>query len=192
MAQEIVDHIEKYLGTIQRGWGPDALEHKRFQIIECRSQADPSVTAYATLGLHRHALPSWKNPTKLIRHELFVLTPTSTGKQHFPEIVEQVAAETLDRQRPYLRGEVIGPRGRLADGFPMEALYVSLPAVFSQEFAACSVEGNDVAIAMLIPITGQEAAFIGKSGWSAFEDKLVETGVDVVDLSRRCVCSHEG
>ena len=190
MAQEIIDHLEKYLGTIQRGWGPEVLEHREFQIVECRSHADPDAAAYATLGLHRHALVSSGGSAQFIRHELFVLAPTSVGEQHFPAILDQVATEALAHQRPYLRGEVIGPRGQLAEGSSMEAFYVSIPTIYPDEFAVCSVDGDDVIIVMLVPITGREAEFVKVRGWSAFEDRLVETGADVLNLSRPCTCSR--
>ena len=80
----LIEHYEKYLGTIQHGWSQDANGIEMpFQVIECQGGTIPEIAAFATLGLSKYELIS-PHSTKLIRHELFLAAPVTFGTKNLP------------------------------------------------------------------------------------------------------------
>jgi hypothetical protein len=181
----LIDHFEAHLGPIETGWDTNELgERTPFLVVRFgRGPVECSIT-FATLGLSNTALTSPLSG-KRIRHELVVVVPAGLRVSNIPGILQQVAEEALAAGRPYLRGEVIGPRGPLFEGTRMEALYVASPVYFPDSFAYFeSSVLNTVVLAWLVPITANEARFVWEHGWDAFEDRLVELDPDLVDIHR--------
>lgn len=187
----LIEHIERYLGTIQRGWkvSPDGAPMP-FQVVECRRTAIDDVIAFITLGLSHTELAMSECPDcgpRTVRQELLFLARTGGGDLPVPSLLQQVGQEALRQGTAYLRGEVIGPRGPLF-GSRLEALYVAAPVYQPDEFAGCTeVDGTERVIAWLVPITGEEAAFVRSWGWRAFESLLVEKNPDLTDTARLSV-----
>lgn len=180
----LIEHFEEVLGQIELGWSVDA-DGRRipFQIVRFPLGSGPGTISFATLGLGRHPLRS-PNSAVEIRHELLMLAPESLRDGVLPSLIQQVGEETVHSQRPLLRGDVIGPRGPLIQGSQMEALYVTQPVYFPDEFATCREEYGAVVIAWLVPISASEAHYILHHGWSDFEDRLVEQDPDLTDFGR--------
>ncbi len=59
-----------------------------------------------------------------------------------------------------------------------------MPAYFPDEFATCRSADCPIVIACLVPISAAEAQYGARSGWSAFEDRLVEQGPDLTEFRR--------
>jgi Suppressor of fused protein (SUFU) len=69
----------------------------------------------------------------------------------------------------------------------MEALYCGAPVYFSDEFHEIEDTDPPTILVWLIPITRAEAVFIAESAWERFEDALVESDPDLLDLERPSV-----
>jgi hypothetical protein len=181
----LVEHFEKGLGQIEVGWSVDADGRRMpFQIVRFPQGSGPGTISFATLGLGRYPLTS-PDPDIEIRHELLMLAPESLRDGVLPSLIQQVGEETIHSQRPLLRGDVIGPRGPLIPGSQMEALYVTLPVYFPDEFATCEEDDHTIVIAWLVPISAGEAHYIVHHGWADFEDRLVEQDPDLTDFGRQ-------
>jgi hypothetical protein len=136
------------------------------------------------LGLSNTSLPPPGKFGQLIRHELLLLARESFGRQNIPALVQQVAQEAIDRNRAYLAGDVIGPRGVLFENTALEALYVTNPVCLPKAFSSCTLSTGDVAvIAWSVPITRSESDFIRNFGWGKFQDALVATDPDFLDFN---------
>jgi hypothetical protein len=69
----------------------------------------------------------------------------------------------------------------------MEALYVAYPVYLPEDFVTTRVGGSTVVIPWLVPITHKEAGLVSRQGWSKFEDLLVKSDPDLVDISRTSI-----
>src|SRR5438132_10707921 len=116
---------------------------------------------------------------------MLFITRASFGDHNLPALLHKVGMEALSSGRPYLRGDVIGPRETLFAGTSMEALYVSIAVYLPASFAAyTSPEGLSCALAWLVPITSQEAQMVREQGWDRFEDLLCQSNPDLLDVGR--------
>jgi hypothetical protein len=178
----VLGHFEAFLGEIELGWSRDADGHDMpFQVVRFpRGSGDGTIT-FATLGLSRY--PQRSASGKTIRQELLMIVPESLRTGPVPGLLQQAGMETLTAARPLLRGDVIGPRGKLVSGSRMEALYVSLPVYFPDDFAVYQGE-EPIMIAWLVPISAREAEYLSTRGWRAFEDRLTESDPDLTDIYR--------
>ena len=180
----LVEHFERTLGPIHSGWSvdPDGAEMP-FQLVRFAGGSDADSVSYATLGLNRQTLSS-PDPGRFIRQELLILAPEALKPDLAASLLLQVGSMVIGTRRALLRGDVIGPAGPVVSGSDLTALYVTMPVYFPDEFAAFAGGDGDVAIAWLVPITTDEADFISRHGWDAFEDKLVDQDPDLVDFRR--------
>src|SRR5437588_10705028 len=126
----VISHLESFCGPIAEGWkfDPDGKEMP-FQVIRLERGPTAGTVTFSTLGLSNYPLKS-PDCEKLIRHELIMLARAGAVPANFPAVLQQVGAEAITRASPYLRGEVIGPHGRLFSVAEMTALYVSNPVYF--------------------------------------------------------------
>lgn len=183
----LVEHLERFLGPLQLGWAVDADGFKMpFQVVRFEKGSGPGTISLATLGLGRHLLTS---PTsgREIRHELLILAMKGMESGAIPSLLHQVGSAALRGHRALLRGDVIGPHGPLVAGSSMEALYVTAPVYFPDEFATYADAEGPVVIAWLVPISASEADYVARHGWSAFEDRLVEQDPDLTDFARQAM-----
>lgn len=180
---KLVEHIEAYLGSINYGWSvsPDG-EPLGFQIVKLAG-LQSSYVPYVSLGMSNYPLRSDAS-SRDIWQELLFLAPLGFGDKNIPALLQSVVSEAIGLERAYLRGQVIGPRGNLFEGYPFTALYVSLPAYLPDSFKELRVEGRAIVFGWLIPITDREAEFVLSQGWEAFEDLLERKDPDLVDLAR--------
>jgi len=154
-----------------------------FQVVKCLPSTSDYV-AYCTLGLHRFPLqPAISG--RPIRHELVLWAPATFGDQNIPAILQSVAVETIDQERAFLRGELIGPRGRVFEGLPFTAFYVTLPVYQTDDFQEFMDEaGHAIVFVWLVPIDDREAEYVRTHGWKKFEDLLEERDPHLTDFSR--------
>lgn len=184
MTSGLVTHLERFAGRIVEGWSKNIDgQSMPFHVAHLQNSATPEQTVYSTLGLSNFALAS-RRSGKVIRHELVMLTYFDESELGVPGVLQQVGLSAIESGEAYLRGDVIGPRGPLRSGSKMEALYISAPAYFPDEFAVCELETATVVFAWLIPIGANEAAYVRSHGWNAFEERLVEENPDLLDLQR--------
>ena len=104
-------------------------------------------------------------------------------------VLYQVAMGLVSSGVALLRGNVLGPAGQLFAGTCLTALYAAMPVYFGDEFSAYTdSDGNGIAIVWLVPITDAEARYVHEHGWNEFEDLLMRTNPDLLDLHRESVC----
>jgi hypothetical protein len=180
----LVEHFERFLGSIQLGWTHDADGVEMpFQVVRFEKGSGSGTVGFARLGLSRHGLPSVTSGRE-IRHQLLLLVPDSLRDGPMPALLHQVGMRALTSERALLRGDVLGPQGPLLPGSSMVALYVGMPVYFPDEFGSCEEDGHSVVIAWLIPISKLEAGYVARHGWGAFEERLVEADPDLTDAYR--------
>ncbi len=180
----MVEHAERFLGPVQRGWSTDPDGGSMpFQIVEYEHGSDPESVAYSTLGLSRAGLVS---PTsgREIRQELLMVLRRSVPADVALSLLWQVGLTVLESGEALLRGHVVGPAGRLAPETDLTALYVTTPVYFPDELAWFAGADGDVAVAWLVPIGTEEAQLVLERGWDRFEDLVEEQDPDLVDLQR--------
>lgn len=180
----LVDHIERFLGPISKGWKKDhggvALPYA-VTLLEATPFRD--TVAFVTLGLSNFPMARGSN-VKPIRLELMVLARKGASLP-VPDALQRISNEMLASQKPVLRGDVIGPHGPLWADTELEAFYVTSPVYLPDEFATVDLKiGATVVLAWLVPITRAEAARVREVGWSQFEDELVAVDPDLLDPYR--------
>lgn len=182
---EFFSHIERSFGRIQNGWKLDNVL-KNVQVVKtCPENIDDS-EAYVTLGLSNFSYPLI-GKENYVRVELFILLLKDMKVSYVPSIIEDVIGEMNKRGRAFLRGEVIGPKGKLFDGSEVTALYVAPPMCLDDAANGFIIDQEEVLFMWLVPITDSESGYIKKYGWEAFEDKLELEEVDVIDVFRKSV-----
>ncbi len=153
----LIEHLELYLGEMECGWSRDADgQPMPFQVARFGDPPVPNTVAFSTLGLSRNALRSPVSD-KSIHLELLMLVPVSLRDGPVPGVLQQVANELMETGYAVLRGDVIGPRGPLFAGSPVEALYAAQPVYFPDQFAV------------------------------ALEDRLVRCDPDLTDITRASI-----
>lgn len=183
----LFEHLELFLGETAGGWKDPPGERWPFQVLEFLRGPIADAMILSTLGLSDFPLVSAVSG-KEIRHELIFMVRASFGYRNIPPILHDVGKEAIDRGHAYLRGEVIGPRGKLFADTEMEALLLCYPVYLPDEFCTYrSPAGERRGIAWLVPITRQEAHFVATEGWQAFEDLLVKLNPDLLDMHRRSI-----
>jgi hypothetical protein len=188
MLPPLIEHLERHLGPIDGGWSVSADgDPMPFQIARFRGGGPAEPIPFSTLGLSRFLLASAVSGKK-VRQELLFLSPRDFGDRNIPAVLQNIAAEAVGLERAYLRGEVIGPRGRLFDGYLFTSLYVSIPVHQPDSFRSFTTgEGGSIVFAWLVPIFDPEAQYVRDHGWSRFEDMLVERDPDLVNFNRQPV-----
>ena len=185
----VFEHLEAYAGEIVGGASVDPDGNKMpFQIVQTAGGPYAGTTTFATLGLGRFPLPNGKSgeEARLIRHELIMVVPSDAVPTNIIALLYLVGMETISRNAALLRGEMLGPRSVLFKGDELKALYASAPVCFPDGFGSVYEEGlGDVALVWLIPMLDSEVRYLQAHGWSALEDKWVETNPDLVDYRRK-------
>lgn len=186
--QNYIKFLESHLGEIEYGWNTD-FEDKTlpFQIVKYKRGPFAGTVSYSTLGLSNQDLAS-PISNKIIRQELIFVSYANLGDKNIPGILQQVGLQAINNKIAYLRGDVIGPNGKLFEHSSLEALYSSIPVYFPESFQTFNEDGDVPTIqTWLFPITFNEVKYIKENGWDAFEDRLVELDPDLVDFKRESI-----
>jgi hypothetical protein len=177
------DHLELYLGEMSGG----VAVHPRAANIHLQvarfDKALPGAAVFATLGLSHLRLHS-AGSGKVIRQELVMGIGSVSAQALVPGIIEQVADRALATGHALLRGEVIGPWGPIFPGSKVSALYVAPPPYLPDGFAICKAPFGEIVFAWLLPVYENEAEWIRKNGWRAFESLIVEGRPALLDPDR--------
>ncbi|WP_335872619.1 suppressor of fused domain protein [Bacillus sp. 2205SS5-2] len=187
---EYVKFLEDHLGMIEQGWSTNVDGEKLpFNVVKFKGGPFSDTVTYSTLGLSHHSLIN-PDSNKIIKHELFIVADSNFGNQkNIPPILHQLGQEALDGHNAYLRGQVIGPRGRLFKDTNLEALYATVPVYFPDSFHVFDAGNGEVPTIQvwMVPITKIEADFVMRNGWSKFEDLLVDIDPDLIDFTRASI-----
>ena len=175
----VVEHLERYLSEIKSGIKClDRRYHLSVSVFP--SQPYEGLTTFSTLGLNRYDL-NYKS-----RFELIFTCSEEWNKEKIAAFLSGVAEYLIDNRKPILRGEIIQlPRG-IIEGSKMDALYVSAPFYFDDDFQVCYGEHYNIVFPLLVPLYKQEAKLVEKKGWNAFEQFLLDNKVgNLSDMNRK-------
>ena len=164
------EHLEYYLGKIAYGIKSDK-EHRVNALIFPNTPED-RLTTYTTLGLSKHCV-GYKS-----RFELVFVASNADNETNLANMLIWFAEIMIKEHRPILRGEVIYLPETIVPESGMDALYVSCPFYFPDDFQDLEAEDNDVVFPLLVPVYKSEAKNIAQNGWSQFEDFLLKNEVD--------------
>jgi Suppressor of fused protein (SUFU) len=177
--------MELLFGTIQAGFlmPEDLTPTPGVQYASCKEGIVPNVTVISTVGLSRFELAS-STSEKTIRQELFMMFRDGEVPKNGAAVIHQIVAGHLYHRAAVLRGEVLRKEGVVFPDTNFVGLYATLPVYYPDKMWTCNVNGDDVILCWLLPITDQESRFISQNGWSKFEALLEEAQFDLFDLNR--------
>jgi hypothetical protein len=184
--RRIRDHIEKTLGPITKEW-----EHRAdgsqlpFAIAQVDDQPMSGAVSYVTMGLSDWEL-RFPSGTPA-RQELVIACHRKHAVENVQGLLAGLAVERSQSRRALARGEVEGPAGPLLPTTELQALYASLPVYFTESFSKDASTTPPTHFMWLVPISVEEASFVSRQGWNAFEDLLVKQDPDLLDLTRHKV-----
>jgi hypothetical protein len=181
----LIDHLESYLGTIGRGWQLDSEgTHLPFQVAEFSGGQISGVESLATIGLSNVTLEVGQSGL-VVCNEFLMMHRSHYKSGNLPTVLQEVSLECLASNRTFLRGDVIGPRGTLIDGYEFTALYVARPVYLPDGFAVYKSDlQREICFIWLVPIVEQEVKVITRRGWEYFERRLEAVDPDLTDLRR--------
>jgi Suppressor of fused protein (SUFU) len=178
----LVRHLEQHLGRIENG--TRAVDHEGrylpFQVVRYAVAAGEVASTYSTLGLSRHALQQTSGPA--VRIELVV---RAAGDVNAFSWLSVLAEQALADHVTFARGEVSDTLDPIAPGSSLTAFYFTAPVFWPDSFATCTDGAEPIHIVMALPVSTPEQRFIRSHGWTAFEELLDTSEVDLADVNRR-------
>lgn len=177
----LIDHLESFLGDMSGGSGGDDSTPPGVQVAWFPN-APVEGTTLVTTGLSNHHLTQGDRG---LHQELLMHVPTARHPPTAAGVLFQVADILLTRGHGLLKGEVLGPYGRLFDEGEMTALIAFGPVYLPDEFAVCETPGMSIVLTWLVPITTGEARLVETRGWSALEAAFVAEDPDLANPLRR-------
>lgn len=182
----LIDHLERFCGPLQYGVSREVNgEQLPFHVVRLESSGSSGIQVLSTLGLSNYALES-RVSGKTILHELIVVLRIDQPLKSLPAVLVDIGIEAIEAGVAYLRGDVIGPRGPLAEGSELTALYAAIPSCFPDEFHSFVREdGATVVFVWLVPISTEEARIAAEQGWEALEALFERSDPNVLDLERK-------
>lgn len=183
MKKNIIHHIERYLGQMERGWSTPAQSKHSFSVAQFKDQPVVGLHTYATIGLSHHQLKLSEH--KKVRQELLISISSQVNETHIAEILLKLGDLILSKHSGILRGEVLGPGKPLFDNSDLNALYATCPVYFPDAFSTYKESSRETVFVWLIPIYQCEANYITDYGWDKFEDLLEQKDPDLWDINRQ-------
>jgi hypothetical protein len=185
---ELIKHIENYCGEIMEGWSvSQSGDDLPYQIIRTIKGPIEDTKTYVTLGLSNVPLQT-VHSKKQIRQELVFVMKKNVIGLGVPSVMQEICSKVLDENRPLLRGDVLHYESSVFNGTTLEAIYVTNPVYFPDDFSACELDNGDfAAMCWLVPISRNEELFISENGWEAFEELLESTNPDLTDVFRKSI-----
>ncbi|MEZ5901355.1 MAG: suppressor of fused domain protein [Hyphomicrobiaceae bacterium] len=179
----LVEHLEGFVGPIQRGWnGQQVGERWPFQIVQLSGRTEGSATTLATLGLSSVPL---RNSGQSVRQELLLFLGASNFK-NAPGIVQQVASEVVDSGTALSVGQVLGPRGILFEGSTVSAfLALDADSLIPGVGLFRNKKLGEVKFIGLLPITSEEANYVKRAGPAAFMKEILIRKPDLFEFRRK-------
>lgn len=177
-------HLDRFCGEL-----PDELrvdEETGLRVVTFRDVPSEGLHSFLTIGLSGHALIQ-PNSKTTIRQELLICVDQQYAELPWQEPLAAVARAAVEQHRAFMRGEVLGPFGRIfpeQDEVTSTAFVCSAPAFFTEEFFELNAGEASVLFVELIPVTGREAERIRNNGADSFFEDVDSGRVDILDLTR--------
>lgn len=180
---KIIEHIETYLGEITSGF-LSKNDKISIQALEFQNTPIPDVNTYLTLGVSNFEFHRFNE--KKYRQEYLFAAHKSFDKSEIASMLLTFSESIIEKKIALLRGEVIGEKQLISD-VKANALYVSIPVFWDDEFHEFSDSTPPTIFIWLMPIMSEEYNFVKSNGWNAFEDKLEVSDCDFWDLNRESI-----
>lgn len=180
----IIEHAEKYLGTLDQGWR-DGASDKDIQIALFKDTPRASVATYLSLGMSGDVLSL--SEAKKVRQELVLSVDTLSISSMLVSFLMSLCEAILARAKAVLRGEVIPLSRELVKRIGFDAAYCTIPVFFDNGFRTFEDSVPDTVMVWVIPIYRSEASYIETHGWESFEDLLERKDPDLFSLEREPV-----
>jgi hypothetical protein len=181
----LVEHLERELGRIARGWQEDQDGAPMpFQVVEFEPGRIDDAIIYSTLGLSDFVLDSPISDDRF-RVELLMIVPTTRRGDAVPGLLLELGRTVAERREVPMIGDLFRNVGPLRDVASMDTLYVGRPLYFPADFAGFRSGDIGVSIAWLVPVSRAEAALVDEQGWEVFEQLMYDReDMDPVDFDR--------
>ena len=166
----IISHIERHIGCLEEMRKLNGTEFDlRAGMIPQAPESD--LNTYVTVGISNHIM-RW-GADKDVRQELIVVANSSHPKHEVISFLLSFGEFVLKSHRALRQGDVVGPSNPVIPNATTNAVYVTIPTIFPDQFAILRDGEVPILFALLIPIVSSEAAFIRREGWAQFEEILV-------------------
>lgn len=162
----ILDFFETHLGSFSDAWKLSK-EKYNLQVLRFKNQPFVGVDTYITLGLSHYPLKQRSNST--IKQELLISVKNNYSKEQIASFLLSFAESILDSSKALMRGEVVGPGKNIIDKVKCNAIYVTLPVFFGDDFSSYINKEDEIIMCWLLPITEKDTDYIKNSGWNKFE-----------------------
>jgi len=175
------EHIATFLGRGEDAWSLETDSHS-LQVVKTSNQPAPGVASYATLGMSDIVLtmPGYRS----VRQELVFAAYERFAAPDVASFLLTFGTSVLSLGEALLRGDMIGPQNPLIPGVEANSVYCTAPVPFDERLATYDGSAPLTVFVWALPITGDEAEFVMRNGWSRFEELLESREPDLWDLNR--------
>ncbi len=174
----LLRHMERHLGAYCEATRAGG---QRGSILAFADQPVQGALTVSSFGLSRHRLPQPRGPE--LRQELIVSAEQVEWKA-LASVVDVAAEQVLSRHSALLRGELLGPTGRLVPGSSACAFFCCHPGCFPQSFEDLKVDGDPILFVWLVAVLPDEATYIETHGAGAFMSLIKEHSPNLLDWRR--------
>jgi hypothetical protein len=179
----LVEHLEKHLGKITKGWNSEEFKSRNsLQVAKFNDQPKKNISTYVTLGLSNIMLPTASN---IVRCELLFSAYDSFDEKEIASFLLSFSEYLISQNRALLRGETIKGNTPIIESSNLNGVYAALPVFFEKSFYSLKTPNQPISFIWLIPLHSKESEYISKNGWNAFEDYLEKSPCDFWDLKRK-------
>ncbi|MGI5241518.1 suppressor of fused domain protein [Dactylosporangium sp. CA-139066] len=181
----LIEHLESHLGEIVSGYRGDDTTPAGVLVAQFAPDRPwPGMTTLATAGLSKHHLRQ-DDGRPGMRIELVVHLPSEDLPDNAAGVLFQIAEMIIEDGVAPPRGTVFGPGdGPVFGRGDLTALVIYEPLMMPESFITAAEGDTEIMMTWLVPITGDEAAFVREEGAPALFDLFREAGADPDDLER--------
>jgi hypothetical protein len=181
----IIDHLETNLGVIAEGWENDSAASDVLHVVRFADQPFKGASTFSTIGLSESKVLLPKGT--YCRQEFIFAAWDRYLAAQVGSFLLTFADYVRGKQRPLLRGDVIGPSVPVIPGVTANSVYATNPVIFPKTLARYDGDDTPTVITWIVPLMEAECLFVKKYGWDRFEDELESADPDLLDLSRQSV-----
>jgi len=183
-ALPLIQHLESHLGPIKEGWRRDenGLELP-IQVALFDQSPSPNNVTFTTIGLSN--FPLRMDDGRSVHQELVLSAHKEFEDWNVPAGLQRLAMHLIESGKAVVRGQCLGPLGKLFPRSDIDSLYVAIPVYFPDSFNAVVQPGHDpIVMAWLVPLLPSEAVWCRERGWSSLEEELSRQDPDLLNLQR--------
>lgn len=178
----IIDHLETNLGLIAESWKSDSAVGDVLQVVRFADQPFKGASTFSTIGLSESKVLLPKGT--YCRQEFIFAAWDNYPAAHVASFLLTFAEYVRGKQRPLLRGDVVGPSVPVIPGVMANSVYATNPVIFPETLASYDGDETPTVIVWLLPLMEAECSFVKEHGWDRFEDALENANPDLLLLNR--------